>query len=43
MPVTTVIFDFGCVLSLAPSPEDYEPLRKAIGVDAGSISATLLA
>lgn len=36
MPVTTVIFDFGCVLSRAPSPADYDPLRKAIGVDAGT-------
>ena len=36
MPITTVIFDYGCVLSLAPTPEDYEPLRKAIGVDAAA-------
>lgn len=34
MPITTVIFDYGCVLSLAPSPKDYEPLRQAIGVEA---------
>jgi putative hydrolase of the HAD superfamily len=34
MPITTVIFDFGCVLSLPPRLEDYEPLRKMIGVEA---------
>lgn len=33
MPIAAVIFDYGCVLSLAPSQEDYEPLRKALGVD----------
>ena len=33
MQIAAVIFDYGCVLSLAPSQEDYEPLRKAIGVD----------
>jgi putative hydrolase of the HAD superfamily len=36
MSITTVIFDFGCVLSLAPRPEDYEPLRKALGVEAAA-------
>jgi putative hydrolase of the HAD superfamily len=34
MPITTVIFDWGCVLSLPPGPADYEPLRKALGVEA---------
>jgi putative hydrolase of the HAD superfamily len=33
MPITTVIFDYGCVLSLAPGPEDFEPLRKEIGLE----------
>lgn len=33
MSITTVIFDYGCVLSLAPKPEDYEPVRKAIGAE----------
>lgn len=33
MPITSVIFDYGCVLSLAPRPEDYEPLRKALGAE----------
>lgn len=32
-PIIAIIFDFGCVLSLAPTPEDYEPLRTAVGVD----------
>lgn len=36
MSITTIIFDYGCVLSLAPTPEDYEPLRAAIGADAVS-------
>jgi len=36
MPINTVIFDYGCVLSLAPGPEDYEPLRKAAGVEAAA-------
>lgn len=29
--ITTVIFDYGCVLSHVPGPADFEPLRKAIG------------
>ncbi len=33
MPINTVIFDYGCVLSLPPGPEDYEPLRKVIGLE----------
>lgn len=32
--ITTVIFDYGCVLSMAPQDEDFEPLRKAIGAEA---------
>ena len=36
MPITTVILDWGCVLSLPPAPEDYEPLRKALGLEAGA-------
>ena len=36
MPITTVIFDYGCVLSLPPGPADYEPLREAIGVEAAA-------
>ncbi len=36
MPITTVIFDYGCVLSLAPRPEDFAPLHQAIGVDAAA-------
>jgi putative hydrolase of the HAD superfamily len=36
MPITAIIFDYGCVLSLAPGPEDYEPLRKAIGAEAAA-------
>jgi putative hydrolase of the HAD superfamily len=35
MSITTVIFDYGCVLSLAPGPEDFEPLRNAMGAEAG--------
>lgn len=31
--ITTVIFDYGCVLSHVPRPEDFEPLRKAIGAE----------
>ncbi len=36
MPITTIIFDYGCVLSLAPRLEDFEPLRKAMGVEAAT-------
>jgi putative hydrolase of the HAD superfamily len=36
MPITTVIFDYGCVLSLAPGPEDFEPLRTEIGLEAAA-------
>jgi putative hydrolase of the HAD superfamily len=36
MYITTIIFDYGCVLSLPPSPADYEPLRKAVGVEAAA-------
>ena len=32
-PISAIIFDFGCVLSLAPTLEDYEPLRAAVGVE----------
>lgn len=31
--ITAVVFDYGCVLSRVPVPEDYEPLRKALGAD----------
>jgi putative hydrolase of the HAD superfamily len=40
MPITTVIFDYGCVLSLAPAPTDFEPLRKAIGVELSAFEET---
>ena len=33
MPTTTLIFDYGCVISLAPSLDDYAPLRQALGVE----------
>jgi len=33
--VKAVLLDFGCVLTLAPTLHDYEPLRKAIGMEAG--------
>ena len=36
MSITTVIFDYGCVLSLAPTWEDYEPLRQAVGAEVAS-------
>jgi len=36
MPTTTIIFDYGCVLSLAPTLEDYGVLRKAIGAEASA-------
>jgi len=36
MPITTIIFDYGRVLSLPPGPQDYEPLRKASGVEAAA-------
>lgn len=32
MAITTVILDYGCVLSVAPTLEDYEPLRAIMGV-----------
>ena len=40
MPITTVIFDYGCVLSLAPTAQDFELLRKAIGVEAAAFEET---
>jgi len=40
MSITTVIFDYGCVLSLAPTLKDFEPLRKAIGVDPAAFEET---
>lgn len=36
MPITTVIFDYGCVLSVTPRLEDYEPLCQATGLDAAA-------
>jgi putative hydrolase of the HAD superfamily len=33
MSLTTVIFDYGCVISVVPTPEDFEPLRQAMGAD----------
>jgi len=32
--ITTVIFDYGHVLSAVPGPEDFEPIRNALGADA---------
>jgi putative hydrolase of the HAD superfamily len=40
MPLTTVIFDYGCVISIVPAPKDFEPLRKAIGVDLAAFKET---
>jgi putative hydrolase of the HAD superfamily len=40
MPITTVIFDYGCVISLVPTPADFEPLRKAIGVEPAAFKET---
>jgi len=37
LPITTIVFDYSCVLSLAPQPEDYESLRQAIGVEAAAL------
>lgn len=37
MPITTIIFDYGCVLSLTPRLKDFEPLRKAMGVEAATL------
>ena len=36
MSITTVIFDYGCVLSLTPRPEDFAPLYQALGVEAAA-------
>jgi len=36
MSITTVIFDWGCVLSMPPGPADYEPLRRALGIEAAA-------
>jgi len=36
LPITAVIFDYGCVLSLTPSERDFEPLRKLMGVEAAA-------
>ena len=40
MPITTVIFDYGRVISVVPTPQDFEPLRKAIGVDLAAFKET---
>jgi putative hydrolase of the HAD superfamily len=40
MPINSVIFDYGRVISLAPAPQDYEPLRKAIGVEPAAFQET---
>lgn len=40
MPITTVIFDYGCVLSLAPAPADFESLRKASGLELPAFEET---
>jgi len=40
MPITTVIFDYGRVISVAPTPQDFEPLRKAIGVQLAAFKET---
>ncbi len=40
MPITTVIFDYGCVLSHPPTPEDFELLRQAAGVEAAAFEET---
>jgi putative hydrolase of the HAD superfamily len=40
MSITTVIFDYGCVLSHAPTPEDFELLRKTMRVEAGAFEET---
>jgi putative hydrolase of the HAD superfamily len=37
LPITAVVFDYGCVLSLAPGLEDFEPLRKALAVEAAAL------
>ena len=34
MQISAVIFDYGCVLSLAPQEKDFEPLWNALGIDA---------
>ena len=36
MPITAIIFDYGCVLSLTPGPDDFELLRKAVGAEAAT-------
>jgi putative hydrolase of the HAD superfamily len=33
MTITTIILDYGCVLSVPPSLGDFEPLRKVFGVE----------
>ena len=40
MPITTVIFDYGCVISVVPTPQDFEPLRRAIGVNLAAFKET---
>src|SRR5579872_7180679 len=34
MKISTVIFDFGCVLSEVPTASDFDPIRAALGTDA---------
>ncbi len=36
MPITTVIFDWGGVLSPPPTHADFEPLRRALGLEFGA-------
>jgi putative hydrolase of the HAD superfamily len=33
MKISTVIFDFGCVLSQVPDPADFDPIRQVLGID----------
>jgi len=40
MAITTVIFDYGCVISVVPTPQDFEPLRRAIGVNLAAFKET---
>ncbi len=34
MKISTVIFDFGCVLSQVPDAVDFHPIRQVLGIDA---------
>ncbi len=36
MTISTIVFDFGCVLSQVPEPADFDAIREVLGIDAAT-------